>query len=148
MVVVEGRKPQCWHCKQVGHFSRSCPQKTTNTTVTTTSTALTTATTSLVSAKSTTTSTVPSTKINKTQKTNIADTQPKETGDDPNYKEEEGWTKVTRGKKFPSKAPKSTTAKAGENKNTEGEKRKPTERPKTEKKVDTKIKRKKKGKNK
>ena len=38
LVVVEGRKPQCWHCKQIGHFARSCPQKTTNTTVTTTTT--------------------------------------------------------------------------------------------------------------
>ena len=25
LVVVEGRKLQCWHCKQLGHFSRSCP---------------------------------------------------------------------------------------------------------------------------
>ena len=30
MVVVEGRRLQCWHCKQLGHFSRSFPQKTTN----------------------------------------------------------------------------------------------------------------------
>ena len=29
MRVVEGRKPQCWHCKQLEHFSRFCPQKTT-----------------------------------------------------------------------------------------------------------------------
>ena len=33
-VVVEGRKPQCWNCKQLGHFSKSCPQKTTKTTTT------------------------------------------------------------------------------------------------------------------
>ena len=26
-VIVEGRKPQCWTCKQLGHFSRSCPEK-------------------------------------------------------------------------------------------------------------------------
>ena len=55
MVVVEGRKLQCWHCKEIGHFSKSCLQKTTNTTITT---AQTTATTSLTLAKS---STVPST---------------------------------------------------------------------------------------
>ena len=30
-VVVEGRKPQCWNCKQLGHFSKSCPQKTNTT---------------------------------------------------------------------------------------------------------------------
>ena len=48
---------------------------------------------------------------------------PKETGDDPNKKDEEGWTKVTRGKKSPPKAPKSPTAKTGEIKNTKGEKK-------------------------
>ena len=25
-VVVEGRKLQCWNCKQLGHFSKSCPK--------------------------------------------------------------------------------------------------------------------------
>ena len=50
MVKVEDRKLQCWHCKQIGHFSKLCPQKTTNTT--------TTAMTSLTLAKATT---VPST---------------------------------------------------------------------------------------
>ena len=28
VVIVEGRKPQCWFCKQLGHLSQSCPQKT------------------------------------------------------------------------------------------------------------------------
>ena len=28
MVIVEGRRPLCWSCKQLGHFSRSCPQTT------------------------------------------------------------------------------------------------------------------------
>ena len=27
MVVVEGRRPFCWSCKQVGHLARSCTQK-------------------------------------------------------------------------------------------------------------------------
>ena len=54
LVVVEAWKPRCWHCKQIGHFSRSCPQKITNTTVTTTSTPQTTATTTIVSATTTT----------------------------------------------------------------------------------------------
>ena len=32
IVVVEGRKPQCWNCKQMGHFSKSCPQNHQNNT--------------------------------------------------------------------------------------------------------------------
>ena len=28
MVVVEGRKPLCWACKQLDHIARTCPQKT------------------------------------------------------------------------------------------------------------------------
>ena len=28
MVIVEGRRPLCWSCKQLWHFSRSCPQTT------------------------------------------------------------------------------------------------------------------------
>ena len=30
MVVVEGKNPQCWNCKQLGHFSRTCPEKPPN----------------------------------------------------------------------------------------------------------------------
>ena len=98
LVVVEGRKPQCWHCKQIGHFARSCPQKTTNTTVTTTttSTASTTAKATIVSTTTKTTlvsaatdnTPVPSTSAtpNKPEKTNT----PTETGNDPNNKDEEG----------------------------------------------------------
>ena len=26
MVIVESKRPLCWSCKQLGHFSRSCPQ--------------------------------------------------------------------------------------------------------------------------
>ena len=53
-VVVEGRKPQCWNCKQLGHFSKSCPQKTTKTTpATTTTTETTTNTTTTIAAEST-----------------------------------------------------------------------------------------------
>ena len=81
MVVVEGRKPQCRNCKQLGHFSRSCSQKTTKTT-----TPPTTTTTTIATIAAATTKTVPPTSRS-----------PKpETGDHPD-KEEEGWTQVTRG---------------------------------------------------
>ena len=80
MVVVEGRKPQCWCCKQLGHFSRSCPQKTTITTVkppTTTST-----------TKTTTTTTITTPTKEKPQL---------EARDHPD-KEEEGWNQVKKKK--------------------------------------------------
>ena len=38
-VVVEGRKPLCWFCNNIGHFSKNCPQKPTITTTTTTTAA-------------------------------------------------------------------------------------------------------------
>ena len=64
-VIVEGRKPLCWHCKQLCHFSRSCLQKTiinkaiaatatTDTTITTT-TATTTTTTKTIDLNTETT---------------------------------------------------------------------------------------------
>ena len=86
MVVVEGRKPQCWCCKQLGHFSRSCPQKTTITTVTPPTTTATTKTT-------TTTTITPPTK----EKPQL------EARDHPD-KEEDGWTQVKK-----KKSPKKTT---------------------------------------
>ena len=83
MVVVEGRKPQCWFCKQLGHFSRFCPQKTTTTTATTVTT---------------------TEKITKPTK----DPQT-ESENDPD-KEKEGWTQVTSKKSPVQKVPSETTA--------------------------------------
>ena len=77
-VVVEGRKPQCWSCNKIGHFSKNCLQKITTTTTTTT--------------------TAPEIII--TTPTKIIENHP----ENPNKKDEEGWTQVTRkkgGKKLP-----------------------------------------------
>ena len=71
MVVVEDRKPLCWNCKQLGHFSRSCPQKTTIA-----ATKTTTANTDTTNAITTTTNTT----TTATTKTTETDPNPK-TGD-------------------------------------------------------------------
>ena len=83
-VVVEDRKPQCWNCKQLGHFSKSCPQKTTKTTPATTTTAIETTTTTTITATAAT-----SAGKNETPKA--------KTGDSPD--KEEGWTQVVKGGK-------------------------------------------------
>ena len=44
MVVVEGRRPRCWGCKQLGHITKFCPQKEQSATTKATTTASTTAT--------------------------------------------------------------------------------------------------------
>ena len=85
-VIVEGRKPLCWACNKIGHFSKNCPQKQTITTTTTTTTT-TAATPSPVIAA-----------ITPTKTTENQEETPKES--------EEGWTQVTRkkgGKKTPPK---------------------------------------------
>ena len=90
-VVIVGRKPQCWNCKQLGHFSKSCPQKTTKTIQPTTTTAT---TVTIVAAAVT------------TRITKASSESPKsETGDHPD--KEEGWTQVQKGgkKKTPIKKP-------------------------------------------
>ena len=87
MVVVEGRKPLCWNCKKLGHFSRSCLQKTTITGPKTTSTTSDTINTTTMTTKTTTAAA--STNSNP------------ETGVQP--EKEEGWTLVKRNKK---KSPK------------------------------------------
>ena len=98
-VVVEGRKPQCWNCKQLGHISKSCPQKTTKTTPTTTTPIAKTTTTITAAAAAAATVAEP----NETSKA--------KTGDSPD--KEEDWTQVQRsGKK--KKSPVKTT----ENQNT------------------------------
>ena len=94
-VIVEDRKPLCWSCNKIGHFSKNCPQKPTITTTTTTTTITTTATPSPVIAA-----------ITPTKTTENQEETPKEN--------EEGWTQVTRtkgGKKTPPKKPATTENK-------------------------------------
>ena len=85
-VVVEGRKPQFWNCKQQGHFSKSCPQKTTKTTTPTTTTTATTTTTTIAAAAAATSETI-----------RLTSESPK-TGDHPDN-DKEGWIQVTKGGK-------------------------------------------------
>ena len=87
-VVVEGRKPLCWACNKIGHFSKNCPQKTTTTATTTT-----------------TTTTAPEIIITKTPTKNIENIP-----ENPNKKDEEGWTQVTRKKGGKNSLKKSTIA--------------------------------------
>ena len=82
MVVVEGRKPQCWNCKQLGHFSKSYPQKTTRTTTTN-------ATAVIAKAAAVAANTVTKPTTGESPKQNTWDHPDKE----------EGWTQVKRGGK-------------------------------------------------
>ena len=94
MVVVEGRKPLCWNCKKLGHFSRSCPQKTTITGPKTTST-----TSDTINAKTTTTTTTTTTDTASTNSNPETGVQPEK---------EEGWT-LAKGNKKKSSPTKPTT---------------------------------------
>ena len=75
MVVVEGRRPSCWACKEIGHIAKFCPQKAESTTATTT-----TATTTTISKQ--------------------AEAQGPGQGQ-PKTSDQEGWTEVTRKRKGP-----------------------------------------------
>ena len=94
-VIVEGRKPLCWSCNKIGHFSKNCPQKMTTTTTTTTTT---------------TNVTTPSPVITITAPIETSENNK----DNLNKKVNEGWTQVTKkkkGKKTPMKKPSATENK-------------------------------------
>ena len=97
-IIVEGRKPLCWNCKQLGHFLRSCPQKDTIATnkMTANDTTNTTNYTTNTTVKTTTTTTAAKEKANT------------DTGVQPH--KEEGWTLVKVGKKKKSSPTKTTEA--------------------------------------
>ena len=114
MVVVEGRRPRCWSCKQLGHISKFCPQKDPP------SAAVSTAPTT------TTTATIITATISSASAKESGQVQPK--------KAEGGWTEVTRKKKrspqkMEDKASRMTiTAAASPAKGTDSE-RSPQESP-------------------
>ena len=86
MVVVEGQRPRCWSCKQLGHISKFYPKKdppnVAAPAASTTTTTATTITTATISSKTS----CPTAKES-------GQVQPK--------KVEEGWTEVTRKKGNP-----------------------------------------------
>ena len=77
-VIVEGRKPLCWNCKQLGHISRSCPQKATT-----------------IATNKTTTATNDTTETN--TMTEVKNNTHPETEVQPD--KDEGWTLVKGGKR-------------------------------------------------
>ena len=75
IVMVEGRKPRCWSCKQIGHISKFCPEKPENAAAT--------------AAATTTTASTATTTISKT-----AEAQDPSQGQ-PKTNDKEGWSEVT-----------------------------------------------------
>ncbi len=103
-VIVEGRKPLCWFCNNIGHFSKSCPQKTTKTTPATTTTTTETTTNNEHNDN------YSSNSDNSSDRSKQNETPKTKTGDSPN--KEEGWTQVVKGgkkKKTPIKEPAKQT---------------------------------------
>ena len=89
IVMVEGRRPRCWECKQVGHIVKFCPQKAEG------STAAATTTTTTTDAAATT-----------TPKQIEGPSQAQQTKQQNN---QEGWTEVTRKKKGSPKQGQTST---------------------------------------
>ena len=78
IVMVEGRRPRCWSCKQIGHISKFCPEKPEN------AAAAATATTTTVSTATTTTTS-----------SKTAEARDPSQGQ-PKTNDKEGWSEVTR----------------------------------------------------
>ena len=77
IVMVEGRRPRCWSCKQIGHISKFCPEKTENAVA-------------AAAAAAATTTTASTATISKT-----AEAQDPSQGQ-PKTNDKEGWSEVTR----------------------------------------------------
>ena len=87
IVMVEGRRPRCWSCKQIGHISKFCPEKPENSTAAAAAAAVTAATTTASKTASTTTTAAAQ---------DPGQAQPKTS-------DQEGWTEVTRKRRGPPK---------------------------------------------
>ena len=92
MVMVEGRCPRCWGCKQIGHIAKFCPQRPENkekASVTTTTTKDAVATTTTINKEA--------------EAQGLSQVQPKNN--------QEGWTEVTRKRRgSPKKGGKSLSS--------------------------------------
>ena len=75
IVMVEGRRPRCWSCKQIGHISKFCPDKQENT---------------VAAAAATATAPTAPTTISKTAEAQDSGQAQPKTND------QEGWSEVTR----------------------------------------------------
>ena len=99
IVMVEGRRPRCWSCKQIGHISKFCPDKPENT---------------VAAAAAAKTATAPTATISKTA-------EAQDSGQaEPKTNDQEGWSEVTRkrrgspkqGEKSPIASPPQKQTKA------------------------------------
>ena len=79
MVMVEGRRPRCWGCKQIGHIAKFCPQRPENKEKASTSTTTTTTTTKDATAPTIT-----------------KEAEAKGPGQVQPQNNQEGWTEVTK----------------------------------------------------
>ena len=97
IVMVEGRRLRCWSCKQIGHISKFCPEKTENAVA-------------AAAAATTTTASTATTTISKT-----AETQDPSQGQ-PKTNDKEGWSEVTRKRRgSPKQGEKSLIASPPQN---------------------------------
>ena len=101
IVMVEGRRPRCWSCKQIGHISKFCPKKTENAVA---------AAAAAAAATTTTTASTATTTISK-----IVETQDPSQGQ-PKTNDKEGWSEVTRKRRgSPKQGEKSLIASPPQN---------------------------------
>ena len=98
IVMVEGRRPRCWSCKQIGHISKFCSEKPENA-----------ATAAAATATTTTVSTATTTSSKTAEAQDPSQGQPK-------TNDKEGWSEVTRKRRgSPKQGEKSLMASPPQN---------------------------------